>query len=83
MTVVTVVSETDGPPVHGGREAPLPATQRPRPRLRLRFVRTTARAISWYARRDPRLAPDASPRNADMPMTMTTTMTMTSAGTAS
>ncbi|MBT2469649.1 hypothetical protein J7E97_17655 [Streptomyces sp. ISL-66] len=85
MVVVTVAGETDGPPVCGGREAPLPgaaptapAPWAPRPatqRLRLRVVRTTARAISWYARRGPGPAPTASRRNPDMQMT--------SAGTAS
>ncbi|MET9464423.1 hypothetical protein ABZY44_06270 [Streptomyces sp. NPDC006544] len=64
MTVVTVVAETDGPPVRGGREA-----AGRRLRLRLRVVRTTARAVSWYARRDPRPVAAASRRNPDMPQT--------------
>ncbi|MGW6685615.1 hypothetical protein [Streptomyces sp. NPDC054961] len=85
MVVVTVVVETDGPPVRGGREA-LPPGAAParsarltapapsaRPaatrRLRLRVVRTTARAVSWYARRDLRPVPAASRRNPDMPKT--------------
>nr|WSX51293.1 hypothetical protein OG409_21545 [Streptomyces sp. NBC_00974] len=88
MVAVTVVVETDGPPVRGGREAlppgvvptasarlaaSAPSAPSARPaasrRLRLRVVRTTARAVSWYARRDLRPAPAASRRNPDMPKT--------------